>query len=64
MAPRVSLDRDDVAIDQSHMSATLTTIVTMTSGTHWSGLTWLTSVDLLMSPRRHAYTINDFLDLK
>ena len=64
MAPRASVDHADVAIDWVHMSVTLTSTVTLTSGTHWSGLTWTVSVDLQTSHRRDADAVNHFLDLK
>ena len=45
MAPRVTFDHADVAVDWAHTAATLDGTVTLTSGTHHSGLTWTVPVD-------------------
>ena len=63
MAPCVSFDRADVVVDWAHLSATLTSPGSLTSGPHWSGLTWTGSVDLLRSAWRNADAVMHFLDL-
>ena len=61
-APLVSFDFGLVNVDRAHLSVTLASTVSLTSGTHWSVLTQNSSVDLLMSHRRHADVVNPFLD--
>ena len=62
--PRVSFDLVDVAFDRPHTSVTHASGVSLTSGLHWSGLTWPATVDLITSLLCDANAVKPFLDFK
>ena len=64
MGPRVNFDYADVGVDLTPPVCDLGSTGSLTSGPHWPGLTWTAPVDLMTSHRRHANTVNHFLDLK
>ena len=64
LGPRVSFDLADVAFDRPHTSVTHASGVSLTSGPHWSGLTWPSIVDLMTSLLCHADAVKPFLDFK
>ena len=59
----MSVDLATSPLTRPHLSLTLNIIVSLTSGPHWSGLTWTVPVDLLTSALRNADAVKHFLDL-